>query len=99
MKTIVTITNVRKLDRLKLLTIVQTLNKWKRKIKWLASLNPAMLFIGFFVFMIIPYIPNIPLYLILLNKHINKWVKWSCLAFSIVFTIIYNLLIVYYFFK
>ncbi len=93
------INNIKKFDKFKLLKIVQVLNAWKRKIKWLASLNPVMLFTGYFIFMIIPYIPNIPLYLILFNKRINKWIKWGCFALSIIVTIVYNIFIIYYVFK
>lgn len=95
MKSKVNITTIRKFDKFKLLTIIQILNNWKRKIKWLASLNPYMLFIIYFIFLIIPYVPNIPLYLILLNKRTNKIVKWICFTLSVIVTIIYNILIVY----
>jgi hypothetical protein len=95
----INITTIRKFDKYNLLTVLQILNSWKRKVKWLASLNPFMLFIGYVIFMIIPYIPNIPLYLILLNKRVNKWVKWLCLTISIIFTVVYNIFIIYYIFK
>ncbi len=96
---VVNITTMRKFDKFHILKIINILNSWKRKIKWLASLNPFMLYTGYVIFLIIPYVPNFPLYLILLNKRINKWLKGIFLVFSIVFTILYNILIAYYIFK
>jgi hypothetical protein len=79
--------------------IVSVTNKIKKKIEYLASLNPFMLFIGYIIFLIIPYIPNIPLYLIMINKSINKYVKYGCLLLSIIITILQNILILHLIFR
>ena len=79
--------------------IVSVTNKIKKKIEYLASLNPFMLFIGYIIFLIIPYIPNIPLYLIMINKSINKYVKYGCLLLSIIITIIQNIVILHLIFR
>lgn len=83
---------IKRYDRLNVLTYINTI---KKKIKWLVSLNPTMLYIGYVIFLIIPYIPNISLYLILLNTRINKYVKYICLFLSVLFTIFYNILFMY----
>jgi hypothetical protein len=79
--------------------IVSVTNKIKKKIEYLASLNPFILFIGYIIFLIIPYIPNIPLYLIMINKSINKYVKYGCLLLSIIITILQNILILHLIFR
>ena len=83
---------IKRYDRLNLLTYINTI---KKKIKWLVSLNPTMLYIGYVIFLIIPYIPNISLYLILLNMRINKYVKYLCLFLSVLFSVFYNILFIY----
>jgi hypothetical protein len=87
------------IKNLDILRIVSITNKVKKKIEYLASLNPFMLFIGYIIFLIIPYIPNIPLYLIMINKSINRYVKYGCLVLSILFTILQNVLILHLIFK
>ena len=88
--------HIKKLD---VLQVISMINKVKKKIEYLASLNPYMLFIGYVIFLIIPYVPNIPLYLIFLNKGINKYIKYGCLLLSIICVIIQNLLIIHLIFK
>lgn len=87
------------IKNLDILRIVSITNKIKKRIEYLASLNPFMLFIGYIIFLIIPYIPNIPLYLIMINKSINRYVKYGCLVLSIIITILQNLLILHLIFK
>lgn len=93
------INNIKKFNKFKVLNILIFINNIKRKIKWLALLNPNMLFITYFILLFIPYVPNISLYLILMNSRINKWVKKICLIISIAFMLLFNIFIFYYIFK
>lgn len=83
----------------KLYEVLVFINYWKGKVKWIASLNPIMLYSSFILFIIIPYVPNIPLYLILVNKRINKYLKYFCLTLSIVATIFWNIYLLFYLIK
>jgi hypothetical protein len=90
---------INNIKKFKVLNILIFINNIKRKIKWLALLNPNMLFITYFILLFIPYVPNISLYLILMNSRINKWVKKICLIISIAFMLLFNIFIFYFIFK
>lgn len=83
---------IRKYDFLKLVSFI---NNIKKKIEYLATLNPFILFFLYFICLFIPYLPNFPLYLICLNKNINKYVKFTCIGISIICAILQNVIIGY----
>jgi len=79
----------------KLFGLLKKFNTLKKRLKIISSFNPIYLYLLFGLFLITPYIPNIPLGLILLNNKILKRNKIICFSLSILIKIIYSTLFLY----